>query len=281
MESPKIRRRSPSFDDHFTQARLFYESQSPAEKEHIVAAFRFELSKVEIPAIRQRVVDNLAHVDAKLARRIAEPLGIEAPDAKAAAGRSGFRDYQITMPITESPSLSMMRSHKPDIATRKVAVLVADGVDLLSLKAIQQALTDAGAMCKVIGPKLGTVATASGKQLPVDHTFTNMPSVMFDAILVAGGQAASEEMSRNGEAIHYVLEAYKHFKSICALGDGASMLISLGIGENPDADDLRDHPGVIVGDGTSATNAATAESFIKAIDAHRHWERPHTIAVPA
>ena len=88
IEPPKVRRRSPSFDDHFSQATLFWNSQSPAEKDHIIAAFQFELSKVEVPAIRQRVVDNLAHVDAKLARKVAEPLGIAAPDAKAAAGRA-------------------------------------------------------------------------------------------------------------------------------------------------------------------------------------------------
>ena len=86
LEPPKVRRRSPSFDDHFTQARLFFNSQSAAEKEHIIAAFRFELSKVEVPAIRQRMVDNLAHVDEKLARRVAEPLGIDAPDAQGGRG---------------------------------------------------------------------------------------------------------------------------------------------------------------------------------------------------
>ena len=143
MESPKIRRRSPSFDDHFSQATLFYNSQSAAEKDHIVAAFQFELSKVDTIAVRQRMVDNLAHVDAKLARKVAEPLGIAPPDAKAAAGRPGFRDHRVKLAVDASPALSMEGSGG-GIATRKVAVLVADGVETGALKALQQALADGG-----------------------------------------------------------------------------------------------------------------------------------------
>ena len=160
LESPKTRRRSPSFDDHFSQAALFWNSQSATEKDHIVAAFRFELSKVEVPDIRQRMVDNLAHVDAKLATRVAAPLGINAPDAKAAAGRLGFRDYKITQTVEEDAALSMARP-APDIKTRKVAILVADGIDLFTFKRVQQDLLDAGAVCKVIAPQLGTVNTSS------------------------------------------------------------------------------------------------------------------------
>lgn len=152
IESPKVRRRSPSFDDHFTQARLFFNSQSMAEKEHIVAAFRFELSKLEVPAIRQRMVDNLAHVDEKLARRVAEPLGIGEPDAKAAAGYSGFREHRIELPIDESPALRMSDGSADGVVrTRKVAILVADGVDSASLKPIRDALEQVGVLCKVVG----------------------------------------------------------------------------------------------------------------------------------
>ena len=135
---------------------LFFNSQSAAEKEHIIAAFRFELSKVEVPAIRQRMVDNLAHVDEKLARRVAEPLGINAPDAKAAAGRAGFREHRMSLPIEESPALSMADTGDGSIQTRKVAILVADGIDSASLKPIREAIEQAGAQCKVVGPRLGT-----------------------------------------------------------------------------------------------------------------------------
>src|SRR5687767_9667954 len=165
-EPPKIRRRSPSFDDHFSQASFFWNSQSPAEKENIIAAFQFELSKVEVPAIRQRMVDNLAHVDAKLARKVAEPLGIAAPDAKAAAGRAGFRDVRAKLALESSPALSMESSLPTNgaaIATRKVAVLVSNGVETGALRAIQSALADAGAATKVVAAHLGFVATSSGQ----------------------------------------------------------------------------------------------------------------------
>ncbi|MGJ7495198.1 catalase HPII [Variovorax sp. RT4R15] len=283
LEPPKVRRRSPSFDDHFTQARLFFNSQSAAEKEHIIAAFRFELSKLEVPAIRQRMVDNLAHVDEKLARRVAESLGIGAPDAKAAAGRAGFRDHQISMAVEESPALSMADTGDGSVRTRKVAILVADGVDSASLKPIREAIEQAGAQCKVVGPRLGSVTSASKRQIDVDATFANTPSVMFDAVLVPGGKEAVAALVRNGEAVHFVLEAYKHCKAICTVGEGAGLLSTLGIG----ADAKGAPAGVVVaatpvtnlGDNTAAQQVAHA--FVAAIAKHRHWDRANIDAVPA
>jgi catalase len=283
IEPPKVRRRSPSFDDHFTQARLFFNSQSAVEKEHIVAAFRFELSKVELPAVRQRMVDNLAHVDEKLARRVAEALGINAPDAKAAAGRAGFREHRISLPVDESPALRMQDSGDGSVKTRRVAILVADGVDSASLKPIREAIEQAGAQCKVVGPRLGTIASASKRQLDVDATFVNMPSVMFDAVLLPAGAQGAKALAQNGDAVHFVLEAYKHCKAICAVGEGVELLASLGIGADPQAAP----PGVVVaatpvtnlGDFAAAT--AIAQAFLGAIGKHRHWDRPHIDAVPA
>jgi len=283
LESPKVRRRSPSFDDHFTQARLFFDSQSAAEKEHIIAGFRFELSKVEVPAIRQRMVDNLAHVDEKLARRVAEPLGISAPDAKAAAGRAGFREHRITMPIDESPALRMVDTGDGSVRTRKVAILVADGIDSASLKPIREAIEKAGAKCKVVGPQLGTVASVSKRQLDVDATFANMPSVMFDAVLVPAGAQGAEALSRNGDAVHFVLEAYKHCKAICTVGEGVKLLATLGI--EPDAKNVPS--GVVVAEtpvtnlGDTAGATQIARDFVAAIAKHRHWDRANVDAVPA
>jgi len=277
MESPKIRRRSPSFDDHFSQATLFYNSQSPAEKEHIIAAFQFELSKVEVPAIRQRMVNNLAHVDAKLARKVAEPLGIAAPDAKAAAGMAGYRDYRIRQELEASPALSMEGSGG-GIATRKVAVLVADGVEMGTLKIIQQHLAEQGAATKIIAAHLGHVATSSGQQLAVDHTFTNMPSVMFDAVLVPSGAASAQALAANGEAVHYVLEAYRHCKTICVIGEAVELLRSLGITQPEPA---LHEAGVLVARSEASTRVQTAQDFIAAIARHRHWARPSLEAVPA
>jgi catalase len=276
-EPPKIRRRSPSFDDHFSQATLFWNSQSPAEKDHITAAFQFELSKVEMAAIRQRVVDNLAHVDPKLARKIADALGIDAPDAKAAAGRSGFRDVRAPLPLEVSAALSM-EGNGASIASRRIAVLVAGGVEIGALRVIQQALQDAGASSRIIAAQLGSVATSSGQQLAVDHTFSNMPSVMFDAVLVPGGASSAQALARNGEAVHFILEAFKHCKAICVIGEGVQMLRTLGIGIGEPEPAV---PGIVLGKNDPPLRTQLAQEFIAAIARHRHWLRPNLEAVPA
>lgn len=281
LESPKVRRRSPSFDDHFSQATLFWNSQTPAEKDHIVAAFRFELSKVDVPEIRQRMVDNLAHVDSRLATRVAAPLGINAPDAKAAAGRLGFRDYRIENAVEEDAALSMAKPSE-GIKTRKIAILVADGVDLLTFKRLQQELTDAGATCKLIAPQLGTVKTSSGKQLAVDHTFANAPSVMFDAVLVPGGEASVAALSQLGDAVHFILESYKHCKTLCALNEGVQLLGSLGFALEGKGDQVMEPTtGVLLADARKMAEGQISQAFISSIAAHRHWDRLNVDAVPA
>lgn len=282
LEPPKIRRRSPSFDDHFSQACLFWNSQSVAEKDHIVSAFRFELSKVDVPEIRQRIVDNLAHVDLKLASRIAAPLGIAAPDPKAAAGRLGFRDYRITSKVDEDAALRMTGGPGGSVKTRKVAILVANGVESAPLRRIQHDLTEAGALCKLVAQHLGTVSTASGRQLAVDHTFANMPSVMFDAVLIPGGALSAATLSGLGEAVHFVLEAYKHCKTICAVNDGVQLLGTLGFsqGKNPELVTVPT-AGVLIADGRKVLDGQVSQDFMAAIALHRHWDRLNIDAIPA
>ncbi|MBC7718395.1 MAG: catalase, partial [Chitinophagaceae bacterium] len=281
IEPPKIRARSPSFDDHFSQATLFWNSQTTPEKDHIVAAFRFELSKVEVPEIRQRMVDNLAHVDIKLATRVSCNLGISPPDAKAAAGRLGFRAYRITNKVESDDTLSMQG--KPgSVKTRKVAVLVADGVEPATFKQIVQDLTAAGALCKVVGPHLGMVSTGSGKQLAVDHTFSNMPSIMFDAVVIPGGTQSAAALAASGDAVHFVLEAYKHCKTICALNEGVQLLASLGLAAGKAADQVAvPAAGVLVADARKVPEGQISQDLIAAIGQHRHWDRANVDAVPA
>ncbi|MGA8783898.1 MAG: catalase [Polaromonas sp.] len=282
MESTKTRRRNLSFDDHFSQATLFWNSQSAVEKEHIVEAFRFELSKVDVPDIRQRMVDNLAHVDLKLAARVAAPLGIKAPDPKAAAGRAGFRDYRITNKVDEDAALSMMARPGASIKTRRIAILVADGVETAALRRLRQDLADAGAICRLVAQHLGTVSTASGRQLAVDHTFANMPSVMFDAVLIPGGNASVATLCGLGKALHFVLQAYKHGKTICALNEGVQLLGTLGfsLGNNPDQITVPT-AGVILADARKVLDGEVSKDFMAAIALHRHWDRLNVDAVPA
>jgi catalase len=276
MESPQVRRRSPSFDDHFAQATLFWNSQSAPEKEHIAAAFQYELSKVEMPAVRQRIVDNLAHVDARLARKLSEQLGIGPPDAKAAAGQAGFREPRGKPQIESAPSLSM-EGNGGGIQTRRVAIVMAAGVELGAYKVVQQALLEAGAITRVVAAHLGFVASSSGQQVPVDHTFLTMPSVMFDAVLVPAGAAAAQALLKDGDAVHFVLEAYKHCKPLCLIGESVEVLRLVGVAQA----DAPAAAGVVIGTNEPTARQQMAQDFVAAVSKHRHWSRTLVEQVPA
>ncbi len=280
LEPPKTRQRSPSFDDHFSQARMFWISQSPAEQDHLVAAFQFELSKLETPAIRQRMVDNLAHVDADLAARVAAPLGIGAPDAQAATQWPGFRHPPEPVAVVASPALSMRPTGPGSVATRQVAILVGDGVGGAAVAAMQQALKKAGARCKTIAATLGSVALADGGRLAVDCTLVNTPSVVFDAIYLPCRGAQAGALVADGDALHFVLEAYKHCKPIAASGSGAGLLASLGMAIPTGAGVVQAECGVVLA-ASGALPAGFADEFIQAMALHRHWDRPGLAAVPA
>ena len=194
----------------------------------------------------------------------------------------GFRDYRITNKVEADDALSMAGKPGGNIKTRKVAVLVADGLEPATFKQIVQDLTAAGAVCKVVGPHLGTVSTASGKQLAVDHTFGNMPSIMFDAVLIPGGAQSATALCAMGDAVHFVLEAYKHCKTICALNEGVQLLASLGLSAGKNADQIAlPAAGVLVADARKVAEGQIAQDFITAIAHHRHWDRANVDAVPA
>ncbi len=273
FEPPKTRRRSPDFDDHFSQATLFWNSQPSAEKDEIVAAFQQELSRVESAAVRQRVVDNLAHVDLRMARKVAEPLGIGAPDPRAAAGQAGFRDHRGSTTLQTAPSLAADQTPTAAnlaIATRKVAILVANGVEVGAMKVLQQALHEHGAVTRVVSAQLGVVTTSSGQQLTVDHPLSTMPSVMFDAVMVPGGTASTELLSRQGDALRFLQEAYRHGKALCLIGESERLLRLPGTPA----------PGVVRGPNDPAGRLPMARAFIAAIARHRHGPRPGLDGAP-
>lgn len=277
VESPKLRRRPPGFDDHFRQATLFWNSQSGPERERLVAAFQRELSRVESAAIRQRVVDNLAHVDARLARKVAEPLGLAPPDPRAAAGRAGFRappEGAADRAAIERAAGLSLEAPPVGITSRRVAILVAQGVEVGAMKVLQQALQDQGALTRVLAAHLGVVATSSGQQLAVDHTFAGMPSVLFDAVMVPAGAASAQALTAQGDALHFILEAYRHGKPLCLIGEAAALLRRFV----PEGEAL---PGVVFGRNEPADRLPMAQEFIHAIARHRHWGRPFTETVPA
>ena len=262
LEPPKLRARSASFDEHYAQARLFWVSQSAPEQDHLVAAFQFELSKLQTPGIRQRMVDTLAHVDADLAQRVATPLGTRSPDKAATTAWPGYREGPAVADLAPSPSLSMVVDKSAGIATRKVAILVADGVNGVAVRAVQQALAQAGATSRLVGPTLCGVRCAEGDEMSVEATLDNAPSVLFDALYLPPMAADAEGLTGHPLAQRSVEQACRHGKTIAASGAGARLIAAAGVDPK--------RPGVLVGSADAVTPAFTA-ALVKAMGQHRHW----------
>lgn len=261
IDANKIRQRSSSFSDHFSQARLFFHSMSKHEQEHIIAAYSFELGKVEREFIRAREVNEiLANIDLQLAARVAQNLGLPAPQA-------GTVDVP-KISLERSPALSQANLLPGNIKTRKVAILAANGVDGAAIDAMKAALKAEGAHAKLLGPTSAPVKTADGKSLPVDASMEGLPSIAFDAVFVPGGAASITALSGDGVALHYLLEAYKHLKAIALHGEAKQLL---------DVLKLEADAGLVVG-----KDAQLIKPFFAAIAQHRVWDRePKAKAIPA
>jgi catalase len=256
----KVRGKPEKFADHYTQATLFWNSQSPVEKAHIVRGFRFELSKVQTPAVRERVLAQIANVDAELVARVAEGLGVEVPPALPLVIDPEEPE------VRESRALSLLaRPGDGRIATRKIAILVAAGVDGEGAMAIHQALTDKGAVPRIVAVRLGGVESATGDALDPDATFENMPSVLFDAVVIPDGPLAAEALAGLGQACEFVKDQFRHCKAILAVGAGRALLEKAGI--PLDGSD----PALIVA--PSGKAAPALKAFITAIANHRNWDR--------
>ena len=259
IDAHKIRQRSDSFSDHFSQARLFFQSMSPTEQQHIIKAYSFELGKVERETIRAREVNEiLANIDLKLAAAVAANLGLPAPNA----GTVQVKGSQLA----QSPALSQM-NHPGSVGIkgRKIAVLVADGVDAASVDKLVKALEAHSARPMLLGPTSAPVMATDGKQLPVGASMEGMPSIMFDGIVVPAGKASTDALAGSGLAKHFLLEGYKHLKAMVVTKD---LLGSLG---------LKEDKGLLLGD-----EQKTVDAFVKAVEGHRVWEREAAAeAVPA
>jgi catalase len=275
LRGDKRRVRAESFKDHYTQATLFWNSQTDVEKEHIVSAFGFELAKVERPAIRERMLGRLANIDADLTARVAAQLGLEAPSASKDEGAPRRRNGKSTKRIEASPALSIIENGGDNAKGRKVAILAADGVDGAAVNAMKAKLTKAGAQALVLAARLGTLAAADGTAVTVDHTILTMPSVVFDGAYVPGGADAVAALAASADAIHFIAEAYKHLKPIAAAADTVNVLRQAGL---LDDDETTADPaeGVFVG-----TPAKIGPDFTAALAAHRVWTRSDYVAVPA
>jgi catalase len=260
----KVRGKPELFADHYSQARLFWISQSPAEQAHIVGGFRFELSKVQIPAIRERMLSMLVNVDATLAHGVASGLGIPVPPPQPMATSLPLPQYE------PSPSLSLLsRPGEQGIKTRQVAILVGNGVDSASLQSIHAALLADGAVPHLIGGTLNAVYAETGESLPVEKTLENAPPVLFDAVVIPDGAGSAEQLSRDGLALDFVRLQYRHCKPILAVGAGAALLAKAGI--PPLLPDGSPDPALIGTDPSDLADALVA--FKAALAGHRAFAR--------
>jgi catalase len=251
VEGSKIRQRSESFNDHFSQAKLFWNSMTEIEKQHMTAAFRFELGKVKSKDVQQQVVDMISAIDRRLAEEVAAGIG--------AAVNKDTSESGVT---NSSPALSQEKTIKvPD--TRKVAVLVEDGYNASQLNPFLSALEAAGMTPEVVSHTLSPLKSDDGHELEVDHTFLTSDSVLFDSIYVAGGTKSRDLLLQKKEAIAFLKEGFSHFKAIGAAYEAAEILEAAGIGNGS---------GVVVAE--EAEKAATfSDAFIAAAAEHRHWDR--------
>lgn len=275
VDGHKIRARSESFNDHFTQARMFWNSQTPVEQQHMVEGFHFELGKVEEMAVRERMVEMLAKIDFGLANRVAEGIGVTAP-AYEAMPVTGSKDNGKRS-VDRSAPLSIEFTKSDSIKGRKVAVLIADGVDGQSVEQLKEALMQEGAMIETVskfqGPKR---AVDGGQPVTADKNYHTTGSILYDAVFVPGGRDSVDALKMQGEALHFINEAFKHCKPIAAVGEGvellrAANLINIRLADGQHSA-VQNDKGVISA-GAGAKVSAVTRDFVKAIADHRHWER--------
>lgn len=298
VDGRKIRERSESFKDHFTQATLFWNSMSEPEQKHIIKALHFELGKVDSKHVRERMVNEiLNNISHELATQAAMGIGVDPPSAPTAAKAKdkveNVKD-KVKHAVTpgkhteDSPALSMERSpnqKKESIKSRKIAILIDNGFNYQEFMAVKQSLMEKGAHPKVVSMFKGMIKSDDGQEVEVDKSHITTGSIMFDAIFVPGGQKSVEALKKQGDALHFLNEAFKHCKPIAATSEGVDLLMSSDIkgvklAEMGSKGEITEEDGVIsVRDVTDLTSFNQA--FIKAITQHRHWMREEKMQVPA
>jgi catalase len=224
MEGSKVRGKPELFAEHYGQARLFWKSQTPVEQQHIINAFEFELTRVQTPEVRERIVAGLVNIDLRLASAVADKLGIPVPPPLPRATDMPIPDYP------PSPSLSLFaHPGRTGIRTRRVAILVANGVDGDMVRAMYASLLEDGVQVRLVGQKLGQVSTFDDCPLDVEVTLAATPSVLYDGVIVPAGEAAALALSRDGRAIEFVRDQFRHDKPMLALGGGSVLFTAAGI----------------------------------------------------
>jgi len=282
VDAHKVRARSESFSDHFGQAKLFFNSQTQTEKDHIIRALRFELTKVETTAIRVRMLGILSQVDAVLAESVAQGLRLVVPAAPEQPMNHGVSPENlggkqepkaVPSSLDFSQALSMINNPTvtPTIASRKVAIVCADGVDEQVVLNLKMALVKENAKGCIIAPYHGVVKTDKSGEIAVDFTFLTCSSVLFDAVYIPGGQGLNE-LSQDADVMDFLNDAYRHCKIIGAQGQGIDLLSGTAFAAKIDNGD----EGIVLEEDNNSPQFAG--NFIAAMANHRIWAREATLS---
>ena len=253
IEGAPVRANPASFDDHFSQATMFYRSLTPLEQGHIVASFTFELGKCFDQSIKERELSVLAQVDADLCEQVATGLGLPAPRASVAEE-----------PLL-SPSLSQIIDVPGPVTGRKVGVIADDGSDLAGIDKLRAAADRIGVTVLVVAPHGGQLRRRR-REITVDRTLLTSRSIEFDALIVADGTAPEADI----KLVVMMQEAFRHLKTVGAWGSGTAVLEVCGI--------AADGPGVVVG--ASVVKTFT-DQLVAALGRHRAWDRADAVMASA
>ncbi|MBA2250377.1 MAG: catalase [Chitinophagaceae bacterium] len=289
IDAVKIRERSKSFFDHFSQAKLFFNSQSEPEKTHLTNALCFELGKVESVEIKQRMLNYLNQIDNGLAAGVAYSLGLHIPKSLAIPLNQSipadgdpkkYRSIVREGSLDKSAALSMVNTKKDSIKTRKIAILAADGVNENNLMSMIKTLTQNGAIADVIAPRLGFISGDGNTKIPIYKSFLTTASVLYDAVYVPGGTNSVATLEAEADAVHFLNEAFKHCKAIAADAQAMQVLKATYFGRKlpeDDTDDTAMMEGVVINNNIKTLS----KQFVSAIAQHRFWEREEPRKVPA
>ncbi|MBY5520638.1 catalase [Rhizobium leguminosarum] len=258
-QGAKVRLRPESFADHYSQARQFYISQTPPEQRHIAAALTFELSKVETPVIRERMVSHLLNIDETLAGKVGHALGFKSMPKPADAAMPTRQDLE------PSPALSIVERGPKRFEGRKLGILVSDGTDAAIFKALLAEITEQKAAFEVIAPKIGGVTLSDGNWIEAHQMIDGGPSVLYDAVALLPSAEGTGDLLREATASDFVADAFVHCKFIGYVETAQPLMQKAGIAASPDE-------GVI-----ALAAAKDVPAFIKALGKLRVWGREPSV----
>ena len=260
-QGQKMRVRSETFADHYSQARQFYISQTRTEQRHLENALVFELSKVERPEIRSRMVSHLLNIDSVLAQHVADGLRLQDVPAPAQAAKPTRTDLQ------PSDALSILKNGPQSFKGRKLGILVTDGVDIALFNALVQSVKDEGATYEVVAPMIGGVQASDGTMIPANQKINGGPSVLYDAVALLISEAGAPLISQEATARDFVADAFAHVKFIGYTQPATVLFDKAGISQSLDDACI------------ALTRPTDAASFIKACRALRFWDREAKVNV--